>query len=99
MLIVHVEIQVKEGDRDAFVDATRTNAEASRREAGVFRFKLMEFRDDPLRFLLVEIYRDDQAPAAHKETAHYKTWAAAVAPWMARPRQSVKYRAVAGGGL
>ena len=43
-------------------------------------------QDDPTRFVLVEIYRDAEAAAAHKETAHYPVWRDAVAPMMAEPR-------------
>ena len=35
--------------------------------------------------------RAPEAPAAHKETAHYLTWRDAVAPMMAEPRSSVKF--------
>ena len=45
----------------------------------------------PTKFLLVEVYRDAAAPAAHKETAHYKAWRETVEPMMASPRTSVKY--------
>jgi len=50
--------------------------------------------DDPTRFVLVEAYRDEQAPSRHKETAHYAAWRDAVAPMMAQPRSSVKFRNV-----
>jgi quinol monooxygenase YgiN len=39
----------------------------------------------------VEVYRTPEAPAQHKETAHYQTWRDTVAPMMAEPRTSVKY--------
>ena len=35
-----------------------------------------------------------KAAAAHKATAHYAAWRDAVAPLMAEPRSSTKYRAV-----
>ena len=41
--------------------------------------------------VLVEVYRDEAAAAAHKDTAHYQRWRDAVAPMMARPRQSARY--------
>ena len=43
-------------------------------------------RADPTHVVLVEIYRDEAAAAAHKETEHYHAWRDAVAPMMARPR-------------
>ena len=50
--------------------------------------------DDPTRFILVEAYRNGDAPAQHKATAHYAAWRDAVAPMMAAPRESVKFQSV-----
>ena len=94
MLIVHVQVQVKPEFVEAFRVATLANAAASVREPGIARFDVVQQADDPTRFVLVEVYRDADAPAAHKATAHYATWRDAVAPWMAAPRSSVKYSAV-----
>jgi len=44
--------------------------------------------------VLVEVYRDTEAPARHKETSHYTTWRDAVAGMMAEPRRSVKFNGV-----
>ncbi len=94
VLIVHVHIQVKPECVGAFKAATLANARASVREAGVVRFDVCQQSDDPNRFVMVEVYRDSAAPAAHKETAHYAAWRDAVAPMMAAPRTSVKFDAV-----
>lgn len=51
----------------------------------------MQQQDDPTRFVLVEAYRTPEAPAAHKETAHYAVWRDMVAAMMASPRSSVKF--------
>ncbi|MGZ8940439.1 MAG: antibiotic biosynthesis monooxygenase [Limisphaerales bacterium] len=91
MLIVLVEVKVKAAEVDSFKTATRTNAEASRKEAGIARFDLLQQKDDPTRFVLVEAYRNADAPAAHKETAHYKTWRDTVEHMMAEPRTSRKF--------
>ena len=42
--------------------------------------------DDPNHFMLYEVYTDAAALEAHRETPHFKTWAAAVEPWLAQPR-------------
>ena len=91
MLVIHVQVQVKPDYVDAFKSATLTNARESRKEPGVARFDALQQQDDPTRFVLVEIYRDAAAAAAHKETKHYPVWRDAVAPMMAEPRRSVKY--------
>ena len=91
MIIVHVQVRVHPQFVDDFIAATRANARASVQEPGIARFDVVQQSDDPTRFVLVEVYRDADAPAAHKQTAHYATWRAAVEPWMAEPRRSVKY--------
>jgi quinol monooxygenase YgiN len=91
MLIVHVHVHVKPECVEAFQAATRTNARLSRLESGVLRFEVLQQADDLTKFVLVEIYRDAAANAAHKETPHYPVWRDAVASMMAEPRASVKF--------
>ena len=90
MLVVHVHVHVKPDCVEAFKQATRLNARLSLLELGVLRFDVLQ-QDDPTRFVLVEIYRDADAAAAHKATEHYPVWRDAVAPMMAEPRASVKF--------
>ncbi len=99
MLVVHVHARVRPGRAEAFLDATLANARASLAEPGVLRFDVIQDRDDPEHVVLVEVYRDGDAAAAHKQTAHYAAWRDRVAEMMARPRESVRYSAVfpAGG--
>src|SRR5690349_20766593 len=91
MLIVHVFVKVKAEHVGAFVLATEANARASLMEPGILLFDLLREEADAQSFLLIEVYRDDDAPAAHKATAHYATWRAAVEPMMAEPRKSIRY--------
>ncbi len=91
MLVVHVHVHVKPGLIDAFRQATVANAGESVKEPGVARFDVIQQADDPSRFILVEVYRTPEAPAQHKDTAHYQRWRDAVAEMMAEPRTSVKY--------
>jgi autoinducer 2-degrading protein len=91
LLVVHVHVHVKPESIAAFREATLANARASVQEPGIARFDVVQLQDDPTRFLLVEVYRNADAPARHKETAHYATWRDAVAPMMAETRTSIKY--------
>jgi len=94
MLVVHVHVHVKPDCVEGFKQATRANARLSLLELGVLRFDVLQQQDDPARFVLVEVYRDADAAAAHKETVHYPVWRDAVAPMMAEPRFSVKFNKV-----
>ena len=91
MLVVHVHVQVIPECVPDFIRATLENARQSVQEPGVARFDVVQQSDDPSRFVLVEVYRDAAAPAAHKETPHYLLWRDAVAPMMAQPRSGVKF--------
>ena len=91
MLVVHVQVQVLPERVDAFIAATQKNAAESLKEPGVARFDVLQRADDPTRFVLVEVYRTADAPAQHKETAHYRRWRDAVAPMMAGPRTSERF--------
>jgi quinol monooxygenase YgiN len=91
LLVVHVHVHVKPESVDAFREATLENARNSVKEPGIVRFDVIQDTEDATRFVLVEVYRTKEAPAAHKETAHYLKWRDAVAPMMAEPRTSRKY--------
>jgi autoinducer 2-degrading protein len=90
VIVVHVQVHVVPEQVEAFRDATlptparacRSRGRPVRRAAAVGR---------PHRFVLVEVYRTAEAPALHKETAHYLRWRDAVASMMASPRTSVRF--------
>lgn len=91
MLVVHVHVHLKPEFVDAFRAAAVENAKASVQEPGIARFDVIQSQEDLTRFVLVEVYRNAEAPAQHKETSHYQLWRDTVAPMMAEPRTSVKY--------
>jgi autoinducer 2-degrading protein len=91
MIVVHVFVKVKEEHIESFKQASVENARNSILEAGIARFDVIQQIDDPSRFVLVEVYRDTEAPLKHKETTHYALWRDTVAEMMAEPRYSIKY--------
>ena len=91
MLIVHVHVRVKPESIEAFRRASVENARQSVKEAGIARFDILQDSREPERFLFVEVYRNSEAPAQHRETAHYQTWRDAVADMMAEPRKREEY--------
>jgi autoinducer 2-degrading protein len=91
MGIVVVNIRVSEGWEGDFIAATLENMGYSLKEPGITRFELLRDQGSPSRFILIEDYRDSEAQAAHKETAHYLKWKGIVEPMMAEPRTRVLY--------
>src|SRR5579862_1792717 len=96
MLINHVQIRVKEESIEAFREASIENARQSILEPGIAGFYVMQQLDDPSRFIFIEIFRNENGQAQHRETAHYAKWRDAVMPMMAEPRTGVKFSPVAG---
>ena len=94
MLIVHVHVRVLPGRTADFLAATLVNARASLAEPGVLRFDVIQDEADAAHVVLVEVYRDADASAAHKLSAHYAAWRDAVAEMMAEPRASTRFSAV-----
>ena len=92
MFIVHVHVHVKPEFVEPFIQASLENARNSVQEPGIARFDVIQQLDDPCRFVLVEVYRTEDAPARHKETLHYQKWRDAVGEMMAGPRVSVKFQ-------
>jgi autoinducer 2-degrading protein len=94
MLVVHVHVRIRPGRTEDVLAAALVNAQASLSEPGVLRFDVIQDLSDPDHVVLVEVYRDDEASAAHKLTPHYATWRDTVAEMMAVPRESARYSAV-----
>ncbi|MBN1564272.1 MAG: antibiotic biosynthesis monooxygenase [Anaerolineae bacterium] len=91
MFIVHVFCHVKPEFVAQFKAASMENARNSVQEPGIARFDVCQQQDDPTRFVLVEVYRTPDDPAAHKQTAHYAAWAEAVTDWLAESRSKIVY--------
>ncbi len=94
MLVVHVHARVRPERVEDFLAATLVNAQASLGEPGVLRFDVIQDQADPAHAVLLEVYRDEDAAAAHKQTLHYAAWRDAVAEMMAEPRASTRFSAV-----
>jgi len=76
MFAVVVNLKVKENMIETFLQGIAINARASLRdEPGCLRFDVHRSADDPSRFLLYEIYEDEEAFfVAHRSAPHYSEW-------------------------
>ncbi len=94
MLTVNVCVKVKEENIQDFIDASIINAKNSNKEPGIARFDIIQDKSNPQNFMLVEVYKNEEAPAEHKSTDHYKEWRSTVESMMAEPRTNVKYSSI-----
>ena len=84
MLVLMVNIKVKPGLRDEFIAAIREDGEGTTtKEEGNLHFSAVQESDDPDRFFLFEVYRDEAALEAHRRTAHFLKYREATAGLLA----------------
>ena len=94
MIATFIHVWVKEQYVDAFIAATIENHKHSVKEAANLRFDILRDNINPAKFVLYEVFKDEQSIAEHKNTAHYLKWRDTVATWMEQPRQGVKHTVV-----
>jgi autoinducer 2-degrading protein len=94
MLVAIINVHVIPEYIEGFKTASLDNASNSIKESGVIRFDVYQQSDDPSKFTLVEIYKSDDDPARHRETAHYARWRDAVAEMMAEPRRRTTHNVI-----
>ncbi len=83
MIALSVEFAVDPAHADAFRSAVMTQAANSlSREPGCLRFDVCTDPERPERFFLYEVYSDEEAVTAHRETPHYARYAATVQDWV-----------------
>jgi autoinducer 2-degrading protein len=98
-----VSLDVRPEKRDEFLHAIRTNAHASvRDEPGCIRFDVLELTEGKNRFVLYEVYKDGDAVASHRSSAHYAQWRAAARGYLVPEslivREALLLHTVPGGG-
>ena len=85
MYVVTVEFIVKPEHAAAFCREVATNARMSRdAEPGCQQFEVCAVPDDPTTIFLYEVYTDRAAFDAHLATAHFRSFDATIASWVAR---------------
>lgn len=88
MVVRIITVHVKPERAAEFEAATTRNHHGSITEPGVLRFDVLRDRDQSGTYYLYEAYADEAATLAHKETAHYAEWKAAVAEMMLTDRSA-----------
>ena len=74
MIVTCVYVHVKPDAVDSFINATISNHRESVKEPGNLRFDFIQQADDPCKFMIYEVFEDENASANHKTTAHYQIW-------------------------
>jgi autoinducer 2-degrading protein len=76
MEIILVEVNVKPERLDDFLALIKYDAEHSEGdEPGCLRFDVLRDTEDPQKFFYYEVYKDEAARMAHRETPHFARYA------------------------
>lgn len=82
MYVLIVPIQIKEGFKDQFIEATLLDAQGSvRDEPGCMRFDFIQDPTDANRVWLYEVYKDEAAMEAHRQAPHLLKWRETTQDW------------------
>ncbi len=84
LLINAVEYDIVPGQVDNFLVALKENGAASVKEPGCREFDIAVSQKDPNHVLIVEVYNDAAAAQAHRETDHFKKYAATTKDMIAK---------------
>ena len=85
MVVVLIESFVKPEKREGFIEFLTQHAKACIDEPGCVRFDLLEKAEEPNTFYYYEVYKDDEARAAHRETPHLKRYIENIEEYLATP--------------
>ena len=78
MLAKWIKLRIKPELRDEFLAAIEVDALGSERdEPGCARFNVHQDLEDENVYYFYEVYRDEEAVAAHRAAPHYAVWKAA----------------------
>jgi len=99
MYVNAVDLDVVPAERENFLAAIKENGAAAAKEPGCRRFDILNLASDPNHFFLYEIYDNEAALKAHRETEHFKKYQATVAKMIAkreaRPMSVIAANAIA----
>jgi (4S)-4-hydroxy-5-phosphonooxypentane-2,3-dione isomerase len=84
MYVNSVDLDIVPAERENFLAAIKENGAAAVTEPGCKRFDILNLGSDPNHFLLYEVYENEAALKAHRETDHFKKFAATVGKMIAK---------------
>ena len=76
MLILAVHVTILAGHEDEVLEAFRNLESETRREPGCIFYVVQRSRENPLHYLIYEQYTDEAALEAHRDSPHFKQYAA-----------------------
>jgi quinol monooxygenase YgiN len=92
MIFITAKFSILPEYADQWPDISREFTQATRSEPGCLWFDWSRSLDDPTEYVLVEAFRDDDAGAAHVQSAHFKTAQQTLPPHLAATPRIVNFK-------
>jgi quinol monooxygenase YgiN len=92
MIFITAKFRVRPEDADRWPDIVHDFTEATRAEPGCLWFDWSRSLADPTEYVLVEAFRDDDAGAAHVQSAHFKMARQTLPPHLAETPRIVNMK-------
>jgi quinol monooxygenase YgiN len=84
MYVNAVDLDIVPAERENYMAAIKENGAAAAKEPGCRRFDILNLASDPNHFFLYEVYDNEAAFKAHRETEHFKKYMAATGNMVAK---------------
>lgn len=91
MFAMLVEINIKEGKEKEFLAVFERNHLGTRQEPGNLRFDVLRDPNIRTRFYAYEVYENEAALEAHRQTPHYHECVKALEEIMSAPRSKIVF--------
>jgi len=95
MYVNAVDLDIVPAERENFLAAIKENGAAAAKEPGCRRFDILNLASDPNHFFLYEVFDNEAAFKAHRETDHFKKYIATTGKMVAK-RDARQMSVVAG---
>ena len=84
MFVNAVDLDIVPAERENFLAAIKENGAAAATEPGCRRFDILNLASDPNHFFLYEVFDNEAALKAHRETEHFKKYQATASKMIAK---------------
>lgn len=94
MYALTVIAYILENKTETFLQQTLEYARATRNESGNLRYDVLQNENDPLCFVIYEVYRSKDDFLFHRTTPYSQKWKAETESMMAKPRERIRCHSI-----
>src|SRR5262245_4597724 len=94
MYALTVTAYVLENETETFLQKTLECALATRNESGNLRYDILQNEDNPVCFVIYEVYRSKDDFLFHRESPYAKKWKVETESIMAKPRERIRCHSI-----